>query len=303
MREHRPNWPNGIVLLGIHLVAFLAVFPQFFSWSAVAAAIVVTYVTGGLGVTLCYHRTLTHRSIRMVKPLEYLTAIFATLAFQGGPIDWVATHRIHHAHSDRKGDPHSVRRGLTWAHVSWLFRTNPALPTPELKTRYTPDLSADPFYRAIDKYHVFLQIGLAALLFALGGWSWVIWGIFVRLVFTYHATWLVNSAAHSSGYRTYHTTDRSTNSWWVALLSWGEGWHNNHHAFPFSARHGMKRFEIDLTWWTIKLMAAMRLVDRVRVPTAAMRERLAEKQRAIQARYEGIRSIKIEARRPMSSST
>ena len=284
MREHRPNWPNGIVLLGIHLVALLALLPQFFSWSAVVVAIVITYVTGGFGITLCYHRALTHRALRMVRPVEYATAVFATLAFQGGPIDWVATHRIHHAHSDRKGDPHNVRRGLTWAHVLWLFRTNPALPNAAEKARYTPDLIADPFYRFLEKYHVLLQIALAVLLFLLGGWSWVIWGVFARLVFTYHATWLVNSAAHSSGYRTYHTSDRSTNSWWVAFISWGEGWHNNHHAFPFSARHGLSWFEIDPTWWTIKLMAALKLVDRVRVPTMAMRERLSERQRAVEAR-------------------
>ncbi len=283
--QHRPNWATAIALTIVHLGALLALLPTFFSWSGVVAAIVVTYVTGGLGITLCYHRALTHKALRMVKPLEYATAIFGTLAFQGDPIAWVATHRIHHAHSDRKRDPHSIRRGLTWAHLTWLVRTNDNLPTVEQEERYTPDLWNSRFYQALRYLHVPLQLALAVLLFVLGGWSWVIWAIFVRLVFTYHVTWLVNSAAHFTGYRTYRTTDRSVNSWWVALLSWGEGWHNNHHAFPFSARHGLSWFEFDITWWTIKLMRALRLVDKVLVPSREMRDRLANAQRDVQRRF------------------
>ncbi len=283
--QHRPNWVTGIALLAIHAVALLALFPAFFSWSAVIVAIVISNLTGAFGITLCYHRALTHRALRMVRPLEYATAVLGALAFQGDPINWVATHRIHHAHADHPGDPHSIRRGLTWAHVSWLFRTNENLPTTEQAKRYTPDLWPDPVYQALRYLYVPMQIALAVLLFFLGGWSWVIWGIFVRLVVTYHATWLVNSAAHAFGYRTYRTPDRSVNSWFVALVSWGEGWHNNHHAFPFSARHGLKWFEIDCTWWTIKLMAALRLVDKVRVPTRDMRDRLAAAQHEIQQRY------------------
>lgn len=283
--QHRPNWATCVGLLIIHLGAILAFFPMFFSWSAVAAAFVVTWITGGFGITLCYHRALTHKALRMVRPLECATAIAGTLAFQGSPIDWVATHRVHHAHSDRRGDPHSIRRGLSWAHLTWLFRTNENLPTVEQQKRFTPDLWNDPFYQALRYLHVPLQVALAALLLVLGGWSWVVWGIFARLVFTYHATWLVNSAAHFAGYRTYRTADRSVNSWWVALISWGEGWHNNHHAFPFSARHGLKWFEIDCTWWTIKLMRALHLVDKVRVPSLEMRERLSTAEKELQRRY------------------
>jgi sn-1 stearoyl-lipid 9-desaturase len=283
--QHRPNWLTGIALLAIHVGALLALFPAFFSWPAIIVAIVITNLTGAFGITLCYHRTLTHRALRMVRPLEIGTAMLGALAFQGDPIDWVATHRIHHAHADRKGDPHSIRRGLMWAHVSWLFRTNENLPTDEQRKRYTPDLWNDPVYQALRWLYVPMQIALAVLLYVLGGWSWVVWGIFARLVFTYHATWLVNSAAHAFGYRTYRTPDRSVNSWWVALISWGEGWHNNHHAFPFSARHGLRWFEFDPTWWTIKLMAAMKLVDKVRVPTREMRDRLATAQRELQRRY------------------
>jgi sn-1 stearoyl-lipid 9-desaturase len=283
--QNRPNWLIGSVLLAIHVGALLAFIPALFSWSGLAVAGIITYLTGGFGITLCYHRMLTHRALRMVRPLEYASAILGALAFQGDPISWVATHRAHHAHADHPRDPHSIRRGLSWAHLTWIFRKNENIPSLQEQKRYTPDLWADPFYTTMRYLYIPLQAGLALLLFVLGGWSWVVWGIFVRLVFTYHATWLVNSAAHAFGYRTYRTPDRSTNSWWVALMSWGEGWHNNHHAFPFSARHGLRWFEIDVTWWTIKLMAAMRLVDKVRVPTRQMRDRLAAAQAEVQQRY------------------
>jgi stearoyl-CoA desaturase (delta-9 desaturase) len=272
--EAKPQWTNGLGLLAIHVGALLALWPGFFSWGAVVAAVILAYLTGALGVTLNYHRTLTHRSLRMIKPLEYVTAILGALAMQGDPIKWVAIHRMHHAHSDHRGDPHTTRRGLTWAHLLWIFRTNEHVPDDNDMKRYCPDIYADTFYRALGHSHLALQLLLAVALFFMGGWSFVIWGIFVRLVFTYHTTWLVNSASHAAGYRTYRTSDRSTNSWWVALVSFGEGWHNNHHAFPFSARHGMAWWELDLTWWHIKLLRALRMVDRVRVPTAEMRERL-----------------------------
>lgn len=274
MRSSRPNYVNAIGISAIHLGALFALVPALFSWPALIIGAGLAYLTGALGVTLCYHRTLTHRSLRMKKPLEYATAILGALSMQGDPITWVATHRIHHANSDRKGDPHTVRRGLSWAHVSWLFRRNVSVPTEAEKRHYCPDLYADNFYVVLGKLHLPLQIMLAAVLFAIGGWGFVVWGVFARLVFTYHTTWLVNSAAHSTGYRTYRTTDRSTNSWWVALVSFGEGWHNNHHAFPFSARHGMAWWELDLTWVHIKILAAMHLADRVMVPTREMRDRL-----------------------------
>lgn len=275
MRDARPNWPNGIALLAIHVAAIGVFLPYCFSWWAVIAAAVIAYTTGGWGVTLCFHRTLSHRSVRLRKPVEYASAILGTLAFQGDPISWVATHRVHHANSDQQGDPHSTRLGFSWAHVEWLFKPNPNIPkTPEEYRRYCPDLWNEPFYRGLHHVHLPLQIALAALLFALGGWPFVIWGIFGRLVFAYHTTWLVNSATHMFGYRTYNTMDRSTNSWWVALLSFGEGWHNNHHAFPYSARHGIAWYEIDLTWWTIRLLRLLRLADKVRVPSRAIQERL-----------------------------
>lgn len=259
---------NAVGLGAIHIGAFAALLPSMWHWSALLVAALLMYVTGGLGITLCYHRALTHRGLRLRKPLEYVLAIFGTLALQGDPIRWVATHRKHHAHSDAQGDPHGRNVGFRWAHVRWLYRHNDAMPTEEELRRFAPDLFAQPFYRVLRYVHGPLQLLLAAVLFAAGGWSWVVWGVFVRLVVSYHATWLVNSAAHSSGYRTYRTRDLSTNCWWVALISWGEGWHNNHHAFPYSARHGLRWFEIDPTWWSVKLLAVLRLADRIKVPPA-----------------------------------
>ncbi len=259
----------------VHIGALGALWPPLFRLSDLAVLAVVSYCTGALGITLCYHRALTHRSLRLRKPLEYLFAVFGTLALQGDPIRWVAVHRKHHAHADHEGDPHSIQLGFKWAHVDWLYRHNIAYPSQDEIARYAPDLYADRFYRALSYLAAPLQLAFAAGLFLLGGWSWVVWGIFVRLVVSYHSTWLVNSAAHMLGYRTYRTSDHSTNCWWVAVLSFGEGWHNNHHAFPFSARHGLRWFEIDMTWWHVKLLAFLRLADRIRIPSEVMRNRLA----------------------------
>jgi len=269
------RYATGAGLALIHLGALAAFVPAFFRFSDLAVFAILAYCTGALGVTLCYHRVLTHRSLRLRKPREYLFALCGTLALQGDPIRWVAIHRKHHAHADQDDDPHNIHLGFKWAHVDWLYRHNLALPSDEEIARYAPDLYADPFYRALQNLGAPLQVVLAVALFFLGGWSWVIWGVFVRLVFCYHSTWFVNSAAHMLGYRSYRTTDRSTNCWWVAALSFGEGWHNNHHAFPFSARHGLRWFEIDMTWWHVQALEFLRLADRVRLPTALMRRRLA----------------------------
>ncbi len=269
------KWPTAIGIVVIHVAALAAFVPALFHWSAVAAMVVLILLTSAIGISLCFHRTLTHRGLRLVRPLEYATALLGTLALQGGPITWIATHRQHHAATDRGGDPHGADRGFFWSHVSWLLMRNANVPSPAEQDRLAADLAADPFYRFLERNSVQLQIALGVLLFAGGGLSWVVWGIFVRLVLTYHATWLVNSASHMFGYRTYRTTDLSRNNWWVALVSWGEGWHNNHHAFQFSARHGLRWFEIDVIWWVIRILAFLRLAGEIKVPSVAMRRRLA----------------------------
>jgi fatty-acid desaturase len=274
MGSRHGNWSTGVVLVLIHVAALAAFWPGFFHWSSVIVMTVLIYVTGGVGVALGFHRTLTHRSMRLWKPLEYATTLCGCLALQGSPIDWVATHRAHHAHTDTEGDPHDANAGFSWSHFLWLVMPNPNVIHGAERRRYAPDLVDDPFYVFLDRYHNWLTLLLAVVLFAFGGLSWVVWGVFVRLVLVYQFTWLVNSAAHTVGYRSFRTADRSTNCWWVALLGWGEGWHNNHHAFPSSVRHGLRWYELDVTWLLVKVLAFFRLATDLKLPTAQMMRRL-----------------------------
>ena len=269
------GWVTGIALGLIHVGALCAFIPGTFRWSGVIVMVVLYYVTGAWGICLGYHRLLTHRSLKVPRVLEYATTILGVLALQGGPIEWISTHRAHHAHTDAEGDPHDIHRGVWWSHVEWLYRKNEHRLTPAEQMRLAPDLVRDPFYRFLERTYVLWTVALAVVLFLAGGWPLVIWGIFVRCVITYHITWLVNSAAHHSGYQSFRTGDKSTNNWFVAFLAWGEGWHNNHHAFPFSAKHGLQWFEFDATWWTIKVLAWLRLARDIKLPTPAMVERLA----------------------------
>ena len=250
-------------LAGFHLAAIAALF--MFSWSALAVAIIMWWVAGSLGIGMAYHRLLTHRGFKTSKPVEYFLSICGTLAMEGGPIAWVATHRIHHAFSDREGDPHSPRDGKWWSHMGWLINGQSLHNTIDVTLRYVPDLAKDPLYVWLTKLHFLPQVALGFLLFYLGGWPFVFWGIFVRVVFSWHATWFVNSAAHIWGSRRFTTRDDSRNNWWVALLSFGEGWHNNHHAHPASARHGLAWYEFDLNWYGIKLLERFGLAHSIRV--------------------------------------
>ncbi len=260
---------TGIGLIVLHAGTLLALIPATFTWSGVVVAVVLCNLTGGLGLALGFHRMLTHQSVRLPRGLTYAIAVLGVLGMEGGPITWVATHRRHHANSDATGDPHNGRRGLRWSHLEWLYRPNDDRPTEDEMRHLTPDLSAIPFYRFLERSNLYWQIGLGLALLLLGGWSWVIWGMFVRVVFTIHVTGLVNSAAHHFGYQTYRTDDESRNNWWVALLTWGDGWHNNHHAFPASARHGLRWFELDAVWLTICLLRVLGVAHDVRVPSPA----------------------------------
>jgi stearoyl-CoA desaturase (delta-9 desaturase) len=183
----------------------------------------------------------------------------------------VANHRQHHQCSDGPGDPHDASRGFWWAHIGWIFARVPEADPAAWQRRYAPDMLRDPYFRFLDRWYWALQIPLGLALLWWGGWGMVVWGIGVRLVATYHTTYLVNSAAHWFGYRTYRTGDRSRNNWWVALLAYGEGWHNNHHAFPWSARHGLRGWELDLSYVAIRFFKLLRLVREVHVPSLERR--------------------------------
>jgi stearoyl-CoA desaturase (delta-9 desaturase) len=208
--------------------------PFVFSWSGLAVCVAL-YLVSGFGITVGYHRLLTHRGFRTPKAVEYFLALLGTLAAQAGPMQWVATHRAHHRHSDQEGDPHSPRSGFWWSHILWWMPYEADLDDPALYRRYVLDLDKDPVHRFLNRWHIVFPLVLAGLLFVVGelwagvGLSWLIWGFFVRTATLYHATWLVNSATHRWGHRSHATKDRSTNLWWVALISFGEGWHNNHH--------------------------------------------------------------------------
>ncbi|MBY0528069.1 MAG: fatty acid desaturase [Gemmataceae bacterium] len=245
--------------------------PFYFSWSALLVCMVV-YLLTGFGITVGYHRLLTHRSFRTPKLVEYILTVLGSLANQSGPMTWVSVHRQHHQHSDAEGDPHSPRDGLWWAHMLWWMPYTAAIDDPVRNRQYVRDLAKDPIHRFLERYHIFFPLLLAGLLFAVGelwlgvGLSWFVWGMFVRTTLMFHSTWLVNSAAHTWGYQSHHTRDRSTNVWWVAFVSLGEGWHNNHHAFPRSARHGLRWWEVDVTYWFIRSLGVVGLATRIHVP-------------------------------------
>lgn len=258
------KWPTLIGILAVHAGLIWA--PMTFSWRAFWIFIALNWITIGLGITLGYHRLLTHRSFKTPKWLEYVFADCGALAAQGGPIKWVATHRVHHAFSDRPQDPHSPTRGFWWAHMGWLLAYDEVLDHPTKHWRYAPELGRDPVHRFIGKTNILQQVVLGLLLFAAGGWPFVVWGSFVRIVFGWHCTWAVNSACHLWGYRTYETGERSTNNLWVALLTYGDGWHNNHHAYPISAAHGLRWWELDLTHLTLRIFAGLRLAEDIHLP-------------------------------------
>lgn len=256
------NWPIILFMMAIHIGALFALLPSNFSWGAVGVAFLLYWITGCLGITLGWHRLIAHRSFRVPQWLEYFFLLCGSLSCQSGAIEWIGLHRHHHAFSDQEEDHHNSRRGFWWSHMGWLLHDVPA--KSEIR-RFTQDINTDPVYVLVDKYFLVLQIALGALLYALGGWSFVVWGIFVRLVVVYHFTWFVNSATHKFGYRTYESGDASTNCWWVALCTFGEGWHNNHHAYQYSARHGLQWWEIDVTWMIIRALQTVGLADKVKL--------------------------------------
>jgi fatty-acid desaturase len=270
------NWSTFAVMALFHVGAIAALF--MFSWRVFFATAFLYWVAIGLGISLGYHRLHTHRSYKTPLWVEYALAICGTLNLEGGPIFWVATHRIHHQKSDQPGDPHSPHDGGFWAHVGWILFGEVNHNNTKLMSRYAPDLAKHRFYVWLNDYHWVPIIVLAALLYAIGGAPLFFWGIFLRVTVGLHATWLVNSAAHMWGYRRFETRDDSRNTWWVALFSFGEGWHNNHHAHPTSARHGLAWYEVDLSWLLLNVMRAVGLASNIKV--AKLPSRLTEREAA-----------------------
>jgi fatty-acid desaturase len=251
-------------MLAFHAGAVAALF--MFSWKALVVAVLLWWISGSLGIGVGYHRLLTHRGFSSPKWVEYALTVCGTLALEGGPIFWVATHRVHHQNTDKDGDPHSPRDGGFWSHMGWIISGRVMHNNASELLPYVPDLRKDGFHRWISKWHWVPISALGVGLLIFGGWQYVMWGIFLRTVVGLHATWLVNSATHIWGRQRFDTGDASTNSFWVAMLTFGEGWHNNHHAHPQSARHGLAWYEFDLNWYEIAILRWLRLASKVRLP-------------------------------------
>jgi fatty-acid desaturase len=273
-------YPAGVI--AVHLLALLAFLPWFFSWTGVILAAVGIYVFGTLGINIGFHRLLTHRSFSCPRWLIRTLALLGTCCVMESPPYWVAVHRRHHQFADEEWDPHSPLSSFFWAHFGWYMIKIDPNDRSELLQRYAQDVLRDPLLRFLDSnlnwliviassWVAFFMISWSAAL-AMGssmadalqlGASVLVWGVVVRTVCVFEMTMCVNSVTHLWGYRTYQTSDNSKNNLWIGILSNGEGWHNNHHAFPRSARHGHYWWELDVAWLTIRLLERIGLATHV----------------------------------------
>jgi stearoyl-CoA desaturase (Delta-9 desaturase) len=267
-----------IVMLLVVVLPFLAtlfaiwlLWQRAVNWTDIVLLIAFN-VLAGLGVTVGYHRMLTHRSFQPHPVVKFIFLVLGSMAVEGPALEWAATHIKHHAHSDREGDPHSPVEGFWHAHMGWMFNRSFADPNV-----YCRNLVKDPIVVFVSLTFIFWVILSLAIPFAIGGWTGLLWGGLVRIFFTHHITWSVNSVCHTFGKREFETRDQSRNEWIVGLLGLGEGWHNNHHAFPRSAFHGLHWWQFDLSGyviWTLERVGLVRDVYRV---TPEMRARYASK--------------------------
>jgi fatty-acid desaturase len=291
--DSRVMWGTVVGVTAYHGVALLALVPWLFSWTGVAAAALGLYVFGTLGVNLCFHRLLTHRSFVCPLWLEHALSVLGVCCLQDTPVRWVVAHRVHHQHSDEQPDPHSPLVNFLWSHMGWLFVENRGLNSIAAYDRYGRDLLRDSFYMRFERNHFWLWVNIAQFFVfyiagaCLGGaltgtWtgatqmgaSLLVWGVFVRTVAVWHITWSVNSVTHVWGYRNYATGENSRNNWLVALISNGEGWHNNHHADQRSAAHGHRWFELDVTYLTIRALVAVGLAHSYIAPNQRTLDRV-----------------------------
>jgi fatty-acid desaturase len=262
--DRKFNWTSILWVSLMHFGAFIGLF--FYSNSNLFAMAILYGITGCLGITLTYHRLLAHRSFAVPHWLERILTTIGALAMQGGPIKWIAQHRIHHSNPDTDKDPHTSLNGFFFCHVGWTLVKQPKFDSPAILRKFARDINSDSYYRWLDTTmgQLLPQLILGLLLFSIGGLSMILWGICVRMVLVYHATWCVNSATHFFGYRNYDVNDRSRNTWWVALITFGEGWHNNHHAHQHFAEAGHKWWEFDPTMKVIQLLSLCGLATKIK---------------------------------------
>ena len=260
-------------LICIHVLALSAFHPCVFVWWGIPLVLTGNFIFGSLGINLGYHRMLTHRSVSFPRLFERFWILLGVCSLEGSPLWWACFHRIHHHYSDHPGDPHSPRESFFWGHMEWIYIADSRQQSLETYAKYVPDLVNDPFLRWLHRRHMWAMVYLAhAILIATIGFligllleynlaaavmlatQVFVWGVLVRTIYVWHVTWLVNSAAHRWGYRNYDLIDGSRNNILVALLTNGEGWHNNHHASPRTCSQGHRWWEIDLTFVAVWLM-------------------------------------------------
>ncbi len=273
-------WLRVLPFIGLHLGCLTAF------WTGVSATALTVaaalYALRMFAITGFYHRYFSHKAFRASRAMQFLFALLGASAAQRGPLWWASHHRHHHAHADREADAHSPRHhGLLWSHLGWFlargnFTTRLAL---------VPDLARYPELRFLDRYDVLVPVLLALGLYGIGEWlalahpalgtdgpMLLVWGFCISTIALYHATFLVNSLAHRVGSRRYAVRDTSRNNFWLALLTFGEGWHNNHHRYPGSARQGFHWWEIDLTYYGLRALAAVHLIRDLRPVPEAIRQ-------------------------------
>ena len=257
------------------IYAMYSLWDRMIGWTELALFLVF-YVLTGLGITIGFHRLLTHKSFEVGPVIKTTFLILGSMAVQGKTIDWAANHLKHHAHADDEGDPHSPLEGFLHAHVGWLFTGPPAD-----RERYAKKLMNDPIISFIDKTFL-LWVGVGLLIpYMIAGWQGLLWGGFVRIAFVNHVTWAVNSICHTFGERPFDIKDESRNNWLIGLLAFGEGWHHNHHAFPAMAYHGMSWRQFDLSAIVIRTLEKMHLARNVKMPSAELIERRKRKEVAV----------------------
>jgi fatty-acid desaturase len=264
-------FPVFFFIILIHLFAILGIVLYHPNPTLIVICFIMYWVQL-TGILMTYHRCLTHHAFDFkFKWLERIFVTFGALSLQRGPIFWSGVHRIHHQHADKVGDPHNRQESFWKAHVLWLGHVDPHFKwgyrLNEYKD-YAPDIASDPYYRWLDRIYYLPTLILWLLFYLIGGWGWFFWGGPISTVIHWHVIWSTNSLTHGSGYKTFKTPDGSSNNWFVTLLSSGEGWHNNHHAFPSSANQGFVHWwEFDFTYLIIMLLEKLGLVRNVKRPT------------------------------------
>lgn len=253
---------DTIVFLCIfHILTAVGLY--YFSPGYLILALCIWPLSHGIGLAVGYHRLLTHQSFECPKIIEYIITIFGLLTLQGGHIKWVAIHRAHHQYTDEPEDPHTPRQGFWHSHIGWMLYGNTEYTSQAFIQKYGGTLNKDKFHRFFQKLWWLPTVILAVILFAFGGVLAVIWGIIIPVTIGLHFTWLVNSACHLWGSQRFKTNDDSTNNWWVSLLTWGEGWHNNHHESPRRACYGLEWYQFDPSWWFICVLRWFGLAKKV----------------------------------------